>query len=125
MRTSTFFLVAAAAVAAMVPVPSQAQSCQTVQLKADFVTGDLQGVAPADGVVCFDLRVPQGQNVSIELVSGRNVSVSAPGYFDARNDRMFLGDLPGQLEVRVFQLMRSASPEPFAVRIRFEAPGNG
>lgn len=125
MRTSILSLATAAAFAAMVPVSSQAQSCQTVELKADFATGDLKGLAPADGVACFNLRVPRGQNMSIELVGGRNVSISAPGYYDARNDRMFLGDLPGQLEIRVFQLMRSASPEPFAVRIRFEAPGNG
>ena len=104
---------------------SQAGTCPVVPLQAGFESGDLKGTAPADGVACFDLRFPEGQNLSIELVSGKNVSISVPGYYDDRTDRMFLGDLPGRLEVRVFQLMRAVAPEPFSVRIRFEAPGNG
>lgn len=124
MRTSVLSF-ATAAFAALAPLLAQAQACQTVRLPPGFSTGDIQGMAPAEGILCYDLRMPRGQNMSIELVSGRNVSVSVLGYYDARNDRMFIGDLPGQLEVRVFQLMRAAAPEPFAVRLRFEPPGNG
>ncbi len=117
-------LVAALLVLAIaLPGASHAQGCDVVRLESDFASGDLRGTTPADGMACFDLRVPQGQNLSIELESGRNVSISVPGYYDARNDRMFLGDVPGPLEIRVFQLMRAAAPEQFAVRIRFEDAG--
>lgn len=113
------------ALAVASPGISQAQTCAVVPLQAGFQVGDLTGTAPADGIACFDLRFPQGQNLSIELVSGQNVSVSVPGYYDDRTDRMFLGNLPGRLEIRVFQLMRAVAPQQFAVRIRFEPPGNG
>lgn len=113
------------ALALLAPLAAQAETCRVIRFDAGFTTGDLKGTAPADGTVCYDLRFPQGQNLSIELVGGRNVAVSAPGHFDARSDRMFLGDLPGRLELRVFQLMRSVTPQPFALRVRFEAPGNG
>lgn len=109
----------------LTPQAATAENCQIVQLDAGFKAGDLKGTAPADGIICYDLRFPKGQNLSIELASGRNVAITVPGHYDARNDRMFLGDLPGRLEVRVFQLMRAVNPQPFAVRIRFEAPGNG
>lgn len=114
----------AAAILALLPHFALAQECQVFEYPAGFEAGDLEGTAPADGVVCFDLRIPQGQNLSIELVSGQNVSVSVPGYYDDRPDRMFIGDLPGQVEVRVFQSMRAAAPQPFTLRIRFEQPGN-
>jgi hypothetical protein len=120
-----FAQLAVAALFAFSPLAATAQSCGVVQLDAGFSSGDLSGTAPADGVACFDLRFPRGQNLSIELVSGRNVTVSVPGHYDARSDRMFLGDLPGQLDVRVFQLDRAATPQPFVLRIRFEEPGNG
>jgi hypothetical protein len=120
-----FPVIIAIALAAALPSVSHAQNCQAVQLDPGFEVGNLQGMAPANDVYCFDLSVPKGQNVSIELASGQNVSISVPGYYDDRTDRMFLGDLPGRLEIRVFQLMRSATPQPFAVRIRFEPPGNG
>jgi hypothetical protein len=122
MRLAGIF---ALALLALAPQAASAQGCEIVRLGADFTAGDLSGSAPAEGVLCYDLRFGQGQNISVELVSGENVTVSAPGYYDARNDRMYLGDLPGRLELRVFQLMRSATPQPFALRIRFEPPGNG
>jgi hypothetical protein len=107
------------------PQLALAQACQVVRLSAGFSAGDVKGIAPADGIVCYDLQFPRGQNISIELASGKNVAITVPGHFDARTQRMFMGDLPGRLEVRVFQLMRAVTPQPFAVRIRFEAPGNG
>ncbi|MBF9029023.1 hypothetical protein HKCCE3408_01330 [Rhodobacterales bacterium HKCCE3408] len=122
MRTK---LIAALAALTLWPQVSLAQECQVIDLPAGFEAGALEGVAPVDGVVCFDLRFPRGQNLSIELASGQNVSVSVPGYYDDRPDRMFLGDLPGELEIRVFQLMRSPTSQPFTLNIRFEQPGNG
>lgn len=113
------------AVAIAAPGPSRGQSCPIVSLAADFKAGDLKGTAPADGVACYELRFPEGQNMSIELLDSQNVTASVPGHYDSRSDRMFLGNLPGHLEVRVFQLMRSAGEQPFTLRIRFEAPGNG
>ena len=123
MRRVLLFFMSAIAVGAWVG-PSVAQSCQHVPLPAGFTVGDIKGVAPADGVVCYELTMPKGQNISVEVASGRNIATSGPDW-DARADRLFIGDLPGRMELRVFQLMRSAQPEPFAVRIRFEAPGNG
>ena len=114
-----------AALAIATPGFTLAQSCAVVSLQAGFEVGDLKGSAPADGILCYDVRFPKGQNLSIELVSGQNVSISVPGYYDDRVDRMFLGDLPGRLELRVYQLMRAVTPQPFTVRIRFEPPGNG
>lgn len=107
------------------PSASFAQTCEIVPLEASFKVGELRGIAPTNGITCFDLRIPKGQNMSIELANGQNVSISVPGYYDDRTDRMFIGDLPERLEVRVFQLMRSATPQPFTVRVRFEPPGNG
>lgn len=107
------------------PHQGQAQGCLRLDLDSTFVIGDIPGDAPPEGFICYDLSFPRGQNMSIELASGRNVSISVPGYYDARNDRQFLGDLPGHLEIRVFQLLRSARPEPFLVRLRSEPPGNG
>lgn len=123
MRRALLFFLSSIAIGAWAG-PSTAQSCQRVELPAGFTVGDIKGVAPAEGIVCYDLIMPQGQNISVEVVSGRNIATSGPGW-DARADRLFIGDLPGQMELRVFQLMRAVQPEDFAVRIRFEPPGNG
>jgi hypothetical protein len=102
--------------------PATAQTCTPVEMEGDT---RIEGIAPPDGVVCYDLRFPQGQNLSLEVLDGINVSLTVPGYYDARNDRQFIGNLPGKLEIRVFQLMRSVTEEPFTVLVRFEPPGNG
>ncbi|SES95214.1 hypothetical protein [Paracoccus homiensis] len=105
-------------------LPAAAQGCQSVTLPANFTTGDIKGTAPADGMVCYDIKLPRGQNISIEVASGRNIIFTGPGW-DARSDRIFVGDLPGRLKISVGQLMRAAQPEPFAIRLRFEDAGNG
>lgn len=110
---------------ALVPIGAFANECLTLTLDSSFVIGDIPGDAPAEGYICYDVFVPQGQNMSIEVASGRNVAVTVPGYYDARSDRMFIGNLPGHLEIRAFQVLRAVQPQPFLVRLRFEAPGNG
>ncbi len=117
--------IAAIVFAIALPALAAAEECQPVALAADFTAGDIHGNAPADGIVCYALSFPKGQNMSIELVEGKNVSVTVPGYYDDRPDRQFIGDLPGQLEIRVFQLFRAPGPQPFVLRLRFEEPGNG
>lgn len=122
MRISVLFT---AAILAATPAALVAQACQPVTFQSDFTAGDILGTAPAEGVLCYMLQLTPGQNVSLEVVTGDNVAITVPGYFDARSDRTYIGDLPARLEVRVFQLMRSVTPQPFTLRIRFEPPGNG
>ncbi|GKY87779.1 hypothetical protein [Sinisalibacter aestuarii] len=116
---------ALAALLALAPAAASAQSCAIVELEAGFTAGDLSGIAPPEGVLCYELHIPRGQNMSIEVINGINVAVTVPDYYDARSARTFIGDLPERLELRVFQLLRSVRPEPFTVRLRFEPPGNG
>lgn len=96
--------------------------CETITLDGDTT---IEGEAPADGALCYTFETLPSNNLSIEVVRGQNTTVSVPGYYDARSDRMFMAGLPKTLEVRVFQVMRAAAPEPFSVLIRLEPPGNG
>ncbi len=112
LLTATVTLFASAALA----------DCETITLDGDTT---IEGEAPADGALCYTFETLPSNNLSIEVVRGQNTAVSVPGYYDARSDRMFMAGLPKTLEVRVFQVMRAAAPEPFSVLIRLEPPGNG
>ncbi|MEC7762848.1 MAG: hypothetical protein VX874_13165 [Pseudomonadota bacterium] len=96
--------------------------CESITLDGDTY---IDGEAPADGVLCYTFDTLPSNNLSIQVTRGENTAVTVPGYYDARSDRMFMAGLPETLEVRVFQVMRAAEPEPFTVVIRLEPPGNG
>lgn len=116
-----------AAVLSLVSGLASAQSCAPVAFPAGYTTGAITGTAPADGVVCYRLDMaPHDANLRIE-VEGTNVIFSYDDGFNAGDARQSVEMVPEgpAVEVRVGQLMRSATPQDFRLVVTFLPPGNG
>ena len=108
------------------PAATLAQTCTPVVFPAGYTSGMLEGLAPADGVICYTLDMRAHDNNLALSVTGRNVAFS---WFDALNGEdgqtaaAFVPE--GNVEVRVFQLFLAVEPEPYRLIITFTPPGNG
>ena len=76
----------------------------------------ITGIAPWDDVLCFDLDVREGQQVTMRVVEGDNTIFSVYGVQDAMDELTF--SVPSfKAQFRVSQLMRTAGPQPFRLEI--------
>ena len=76
----------------------------------------ITGIAPWDDVLCFDLDVREGQQVTMRVVEGDNTIFSVYGVQDAMDELTF--SAPSfKVQFLVSQLMRTAGPQPFRLEI--------
>lgn len=104
-----------------------AQTCEAIRFAPGASSGEVAGLAPPDGVLCYALEVGEGQRARVRVLDGRNVAFSVEGRVDAQEDYAFVTER-GTDRILVFQLMRAAAPEPFVLEVsvaggRVEAPG--
>jgi hypothetical protein len=90
-----------------------AESCSPIQFERGHFSGTVEGVAPADGTVCYTLATGAGQQATLS-VEGRNVIFSIIDLVDAR-DRYRFTTKQKTYRIIVGQLMRSVTPEPFTL----------
>lgn len=76
----------------------------------------ISGMAPWDDILCFDLGVRAGQQVTMRILEGSNTIFTVYGVADARNDFSFVAP-SNQVQFLVSQLLRAPGPEPFRLQI--------
>lgn len=101
-------LVASAAAAAAPP-------CESIHLAPETGTGAVQGTAPPDGAVCYEISGAAGKTVTVDI-TGNNVMFSVGGLADGQTQYSFRAE-NRSYEIRIGQLMRSVSKEPFVLSI--------
>jgi hypothetical protein len=78
------------------------------------------GISPPDDFVCYRLATTRGQRLSIKVVNGRNIMFGVEGIQDGVDELTFTAQRT-VYEVRVVQLMRSITREPFRIRVSLAA----
>lgn len=92
----------------------QSEDCSPIQFARGTSSQVIDGTVQADGSLCFSLAVSPGQTVRVNVISGQNVVMSIDDIGDARDTFEFVSPRD-ELEILVFQLMNSYSPEDFEI----------
>jgi hypothetical protein len=92
-----------------------AQSCEPIHFKRGSYSGTVEGVAPAEDVVCYELATGAGQRATVK-VTGKNVIFSIGGVIDAQDEYSFTTKKQ-TYRIIVGQLMRSITKEPFTLTV--------
>jgi hypothetical protein len=116
MRHHSWLVAALAAGLACAPAALAQERCSRISFPRSESSTIVTGVAPADGVVCYEFATQAGQTASLKVLSGRNVIFSIIDVMDAQNDYTFRTQQKTYKFV-VGQLMRSITNEPFRIRV--------
>lgn len=103
------------ALAVLVTGTAYAEHCETIRFKRGTSSGAVTGMAPPDDMVCYQMSTGAGQQASISI-KGTNCIFSIEGLVDAR-DRYSFTTEKKTYRIRVGQLMRAISPEPFSLSV--------
>jgi hypothetical protein len=93
-----------------------AGDCTEIRFAPGATSSEIQGEAPAEGVLCYLMRTGAGQNARIEVLEGSNTIVTVEDVADARANLSFTTEAR-QYRVYVGQLMRAIEPQPFRVLV--------
>lgn len=107
-------LIAVLVLALLFAGTAYAEKCETIRFKRGTSSGTVTGMAPPDGVLCYRISTGAGQTASVEI-KGANCIFSMEGA-DARDRYSFVTEKK-TYEIRVGQLMRSITPEPFTLSV--------
>ena len=94
---------------------AQAESCQPIQFERGSYSGTVRGIAPPEGLVCYEVRTGAGQHAEV-LVEGRNMIFSIPGVTEVQEQHSFTTEKK-TYQILVGQLMRSVTDEPFSLTV--------
>jgi len=101
-----------------VPISSVpwAEDCAFLELYRRHEPAEVNGIAPAEDVVCFAIKPNSGSEITIRVEKGRNVIFTVLDLVDAVDEYSFRANGYGYF-IRVGQLMRSVTDEPFTITI--------
>ena len=99
------------------PGAGSLEGCTALDLTGGAGPWELTGDAPFDDVACYELLVPPGAPISVEVIRGLNVITTVADHYDARSDRQIVSSPSGRIKLLVGQLMRAIEAEPFLIRI--------
>lgn len=100
----------------MLPVAAIAQSCAEIKFARGAYSGDVVGVAPANGLLCYTIGVGNGQTAYVEILEGPNVAFTIPGVAEVQDFVQF-PTRAGLYQINVFQWSRAAVGQGFRMRI--------
>lgn len=109
-----FWLIPALVLAFLFTGAAQAEQCETIRFKRGESSGTVTGMAPPDDVVCYRMSTGAGQKASV-VIKGNNCIFTMEGA-DARDHYSFITEKK-TYEIRVGQLMRSVTPQPFTLSV--------
>lgn len=89
----------------------QAENCEIIHLQSEENTYTVQGIAPHDDFICYEITAGTGQMAAIEI-TGKNAIFSIIGVVDAQDKYSFVTDKE-TYKILVGQLMRSITNQPF------------
>jgi hypothetical protein len=95
-----------------------AGGCETIRFQRGHSSGTVQGVAPPEGFVCYEMTTGAAQTANLR-VEGTNVIFVIDGVVDARDRHSFVTERK-TYRVRVGQLMRSVQGVPFTLFVSIE-----
>lgn len=104
---------------AVVPAAAAAQApCQEIRFAPGASAGVVTGEVPADGHLCFTIKVGDGQRaeVAVEDLSPVDMIVTIPGAGDAQ-DSFAWTTRSGTYEILVAPLFRASGPAPFRLHV--------
>ena len=95
------------------------EACETLQFKRGESSGTVNGLAPPDDLICYQLTTGQGQTATLRVMAGQNIIFSISGVVDAQNSYTFTTEKK-TYEITVGQLMRAVTDEPFSLFVAIE-----
>ena len=105
-----YSVLAVALVAA--PITAQAQGCQEIRFARGAYSGEVVGVAPAEGLSCYTLGVGAGQRARVRVIGDNAMAFNIPGVAENRDDVTFV-TRAGTYRIDVYQTFRSVQALPF------------
>jgi len=96
----------------------QAENCETIQFQRGHSSATVEGIAPPDGALCYQITTAAGQTADI-VISGVNMMFSIAGVIEVQDKYRFTTEQK-TYRITVGQLMRSVTDEPFTLNIAIE-----
>lgn len=92
------------------------EACETILFSPGETQVVISGEAFPDAAMCYLLEGAQGEAVRLRLLGAGNTMFTIVGVVDARIDYRFLME-DQTYEIRIMQMLKSADPEPFRLRV--------
>lgn len=118
-RSAATALWLAAALCGLAAAPADAEECREVRFARGASSAVIEGVAPADGTLCYAMRTGAGQSARLEVLEGSNTAFSVEGLADAR-DAFSFETRATTYRIHVFQMLRAAQGQPFRLLVAVE-----
>ena len=117
MTTRRIFLdlTPALVLAVLLAGTTYAEKCETIRFKRGESSGTVQGMAPPDDVVCYQMTTGAGQTATL-AIRGNNCIFSIDGVVDAQDQYGFTTQKK-TYKIKVGQLMRSITSESFSLSV--------
>ncbi len=93
-----------------------APPCAAVQFPSGTTSAVLHATAPKDSAICYAVTTNAGEHAELRILSGINTVFGIDGLTDIETEYGFT-TAHETYKIRVFQLMRTATSRPFALRI--------
>ncbi len=97
---------------AAMPTVGTAQGCSEIRFARGASSGEVSGVAPAEGIACYTLGVGAGQQARVRVVGENGMAFNIPGVAENQDDVRFV-TRPGTYRIDVYQTFRSVTALPF------------
>lgn len=97
---------------------AQAEKCETIRFQRGHSSAAVEGVAPPDSALCYQITTAAGQTADI-AISGVNMMFSIAGVIEVQDKYRFTTE-KRTYRITVGQLMRSVTDEPFTLTIAIE-----
>ena len=94
---------------------AHAENCETIHFQRGHSEGTVQGIAPPDNVVCYEMTTGAGQTAILEI-TGKNIFFSIEGIVDAQDKYSFTTEKK-TYRILVGQLMRSVTNQSFVLAV--------
>jgi hypothetical protein len=95
-----------------------AEDCETIRFQRGHSSAVVEGVAPPDSALCYQITTAAGQTVDI-AISGVNMMFSIAGVIEVQDKYRFTTEKK-TYQIYVGQLMRSVTDESFTLNIAIE-----
>jgi len=115
--TSGIFIAVALAGIAFAPSVFAQDNCASVKFPEGQDSAIIDGLAPANDIVCYRLETKIGQKITLKVLRGANTIFSVADVQDAEDHLTFTAQKLSY-DINIGQLMRAARPEKFRISIK-------
>lgn len=94
---------------------AQAENCETILFQRGHSSASIEGVAPPDSAICYQVTTAAGQTADI-VILGTNMMFSIEDVIDAQDKYRFITEKK-TYRIYISQLMRSLTNESYTLNI--------